>query len=118
MKAEQVETLSDLYEWLHEHEDPACHSAAYSYFHGYVAGAEEKHYADGVVDIQYGVKLASEPDLQLEWEGRNAHAYEIELTICMTDLAPVLVRFVAILGPDPANPKIVAVRRLIAGTPV
>jgi hypothetical protein len=118
MKAEQVQTLSELYEWLYEHEDPACREAASNYFHGFVIGAEEKHYAEGVTDIEYGVKLAAEPDLQVEWEGRNAHAYEIELTVCMTDLAPVLARFVAILGPDAGNPKIIAVRRLISGTPV
>lgn len=118
MKAEQVQTLSELHEWIHEHEDPARCGAASQYFHGYIVGAEERHYAEGVVDIEYGVRLAPEPDLQVEWEGRNAHAYEIELTICMTDLAPGIARFVAILGPDPANPKIVAVRRLISGTPV
>jgi hypothetical protein len=118
MKADQVQTLSDLHEWIQEHEDPDHGSDASHYFHGFVMGAEEKHYAEGVVDIEYGVRLASEPDLQVEWEGRTAHAYEIELTICMTDLAPVLARFVAILGPDAANPKIIAVRRMISGTPV
>lgn len=118
MKAEQVETVLELYEWLVEHEQPSCASDASSYFQGYIAGIEEKYQADGVLEFEYVVKLASEPDLQVEWGDRTAHAYEIELTICVPDLAPTLIRFVAILGPDPANPKIVAVRRLIAGTPV
>lgn len=117
MKAEQVETLSDLYEWIHENEDPTQRSQVSSYFNGYVTGAEESLYAQGVEDFTYAVKLDTEGQ-SVDWEDRPRRSYLIEITVMITDHPPSVVHFAAILNDDPVNPKIIAVRRMISGTPV